>query len=646
MQPEHYDFADTVFLPVTLEVCQGLLEDASGLEGLSDPELAAVLVIQNLSQAREQVLDPAAAEKVLARLLQWSVRGPHAPGVGLGSEARRLFDARKLYFGLEVIKGSRLQLLGAEEVAQREYLLADGTWDMRFRSLRHPRHNPFSQQAITGFNKERWLTREQDKLLRVLRANPDEDLHVQGYAGIGKSYLLGALIDCLPRGRVLALARTPGKLDALRRRIGKGSKAGKTFAEFAQALLSVPGRPAARASARLPGKRAVAETLNILGFRQYDGEKTLDICLELLKNYCESRDHSLTVRHLPHFALALSRLDSQVLLEYASRLWTYLQDNPAWDRQTGFPTLLLLKRASLAGHSVPSRYSHVIVDESQDMPGPLMQIIERGRQALITLGDEYQRADGPGLRRARQVRQRDIAFSVRCGPKVERLINPLIGVHSQKSKLAFEGAGSVDVGIEHYPLDFVPPQGCVVLTASPWDSMKWAMQLADNQCRVGFSDNVGMQRFMSSAVQLFRADLYGAGSDGQDTHAYFAHALNWRQVHEDNRFDESFLWVEARLQDGFRIAELNALSARFSNEPDSLLLMPAQEAGGQEFDHVLLTQELMALNPFKDAYAFDNRVCAVYIALSRARRHLYLPYDVDEWVAYHKGQKFRESHGY
>ncbi|MDF0734300.1 hypothetical protein P0Y43_26795 [Pseudomonas entomophila] len=641
MQPEHYDFSSSVFLPVSHETCQALLDDASLLDSLSDAQLAAVLVVQNLAQAREQVLDPGAAEKVLAKLLAWAV------GKGLQAEARRLFDARKLYFGLEVIKGSRLQLLSAEEVAAADYLLADGTWDTQFRVRRHHAHNPFSQQTQTGFDKERWLTREQDKLLRVLRANPDEDLHVQGYAGIGKSYLLGALMDSLPRGRVLPLARTPAKLETLRRRIGSDAgKAGRTFGAFARELLEGPHRQPNRAAPRLPGKGAVAETLGIVGFRQYGAEKTLDICLELLASYCESRDHSLSAWHLPHFEQPLSRVDGQVLVEYASRLWTWLQANPAWDRHTGFPALLLLKRACLAGCSVPARYSHVIVDESQDMPGPLLQIIERGRQVLITLGDEYQRAKGPGPRRQRQVRQRDIALSVRCGPKVERLINPLIGVHSQKSKIAFEGAGSVDVGIEHYPLDFVPPEGCVVLTATPWDSMKWALQLAGNACAFGFPDNPDMLRFMLTAVQLFRADFYGAGDSGPDAHPYFAHTVDWRQVREANRFDEAFLWVEARLQEGLKVADLNGLGARLGNAPGSLLLMVAEDAGGLEFDQVLLTAELMSLGKFKDAYAFDSRVCAVYIALSRARRQLYLPYAVDEWVAYHKGQQFRESHGY
>jgi superfamily I DNA and RNA helicase len=95
---------------------------------------------------------------------------------------------------------------------------------------------------------------------------------------------------------------------------------------------------------------------------------------------------------LPFFRQALSGVDAQVLLEYASRLWRYLESHLAWGAQTGFEALLLIKRASLGGCSVPTRFSHVIIDESQDVPGSLLQIIERGRQVLITLGDEYQKA--------------------------------------------------------------------------------------------------------------------------------------------------------------------------------------------------------------------------------------------------------------
>ncbi len=652
MQPEHFDLSSPVLLPVTDETCAALLgaQGAEVLVGLTDPELAAVLVIQNLAQAAEKDLTGSATERVMAKLLDWAV-DTQAPGTAaLLPEAQRLFDPRKLYFGLNVIKSLNLRLLMAEEVAARDYLLASGKWDFGYK-VRHLRGNdPFSQQMITPRQRERWLSPAQDKLVRTFRANLNEDLHVQGYAGIGKSHLLGALMECLQPEKTLILARTGAKLATLRERMGLApdSKVGSTFAAFAKALQHGPRPLAARTPARLPGKQAVAQALNILGWRGHDSLATLNVCLNVLHNYCHSGHHSLSARHLPHFKHALSGLDAQVLLEYSSRVWTYLEQNPQWAGQTEFAALLLIKRASLAGCVVPPRYTHVLIDESQDIPASLLQIIERGRQVLITLGDEYQLARGAMVRRKRDVRQCDISYSVRSGRNVERLVNPLISVHSQKSKIPFEGARDADVGIEYYPQGFVPPQGCVVLTASHWDTMKWAMQLQQANCPFGFPAGGAQQdveHFMISVIALFKPDFYSLDHTDNGPHAYFSDMADWQQVRDACQFDESFLWVENELEKGYNLADVTRLN-RLNNAGQPCILMLAEEAGGMEFDRVLLTPELLTNVKFKDAYAFDQRLCAVYIAISRARAQLYLPYDVVEWIDYHKYQKTRETHGY
>ncbi len=652
LQPEHHDLSNPVFLPVTEETCRSLLgaEGRAALDDLSDPELASVLVIQNLAQAQEQQLHAGSAEKILAKLLAWSVNARPESGPTLLSEAQRLFDQRKLYFGLDILKTLNLRLLMTDEVSARDYLLPDGKWDFDYKVRHHIRNNPFSQQLVTPRHKERWLSGAQDKLVRTFRANLDEDLHVQGYAGVGKSHLLGTLVECLKPGRTLALAHSARKLDALRKRMGVApdKTPGVTFAAFAQALLQGPRQRADKAPAKGPGKRALAEELGILGFRSYSGEKTLEICLGLLASYCQSRDHSLSVRHLPYFRQPLSNTDSQVLLEYSSRLWTYLDRHPGWASHTGFEALLLLKRASLAGCVVPARYSHVIIDESQDVPASLLQIVERGRQVLITLGDEYQKASGPVVKRSRQVRQSDVCYSVRSGRKVEALVNPLISLHSDKSKVPFEGARDADVSVELYPERFTPPEGCVVLAASRWDMMKWAVELSRANCGVGFPDKAAqldLKRFMTSAVKLFKPDFYSLEDQGDALHPYFAQMLDWQQVAQADQYDQAFLWVQAELEKGFNIADVTGLDRMIANGDTGCTLMLAHEAGGLEFDQILLTPELLTTVRFKDAYAFDARICAVYIAISRARRTLYLPFDLVEWIDYHKGV-FRESHGY
>ncbi|MBX8572894.1 hypothetical protein K5D36_24755 [Pseudomonas cichorii] len=652
MHPEHYDLSSPVFLPITDETCVDLLgvDGAKTLVSLTDPELAAVLVIQNLAQAAEKDLNSDAAERVLSKLIAWAVDTRHSESIGLLSEAQRLFDARKLYFGINATKRLNLRFLLAEEVMAQNYLLPCGKWDTGYKFRHYRGNDPFREQVVTPRHRERWLSTAQDRLVRIFRANLGEDLHVQGYAGIGKSHLLGALMEYLQPEKTLLLARTPEKLDALRKRMAGSSdkKAGLTFEEFAQDLL-YRFRPQSWSVLKVLSKQSLAQELNILSFRGHNEQATLDICLKVLERYCHSKDYTLSVRHFPHFKHPLSDLDSKVLLEYSIRLWTYLEANPVWGRQTGFGALLLIKRANLAGHIVPAHYNHVLIDESQDIPASLLQIIERGHQALITLGDEYQWAGKVMVKRAREVRQSNVSYSVRSGPKIERLVNPLINGHSEKCKIPFEGTRDADVTIEYYPHGFMPPEGCVVMTASLWDTMKWVIQMHDANCAFSFPDADVQKKFwgfMATVIALFKPDYYGAEPNNDKLHPYFRDMLDWKQVRDANQFDESFLWVESELEKGFKIADMNRLYRMIGRLGKSCMLMMAEEAGGMEFDHVLLTPELLTNVKFKDAYEFDKRICAVYIAISRAKQKVYIPYDVVEWIEFHNYQKFRESYGY
>ncbi len=650
MRPEHFDLSSPLFLPVASETCASLL-NANGVDvlvTLSDAELAAVLVVQHLSVAEKKDLTPSSIERILGKLIAWAVDTQHLVPRGLLSEAQRLFDPEKLRSGGKVAKRLSLRFLSSDEVAARDYLLPNGKWDVEFRGRHHRRNNPFSEQMITPRHRERWLSPAQDKLVRTFRANLDENLHVQGYAGIGKSHLLGTLMECLHPGAALLLAHTPGKLEVLRKRIGSAhSKIGMTFSEFAQLLLSGPKIKLFKPS-KVFSKRELAQALNIVGVRDYDAQATLNICLKVLKNYCASRDYALSAKHFPYFKQPLSGLDAKMLLEYSSQLWGYLESNPAWGGQFEFEALLAIKRASLLGCMVPARYTHVLIDESQDLPASLLQIIERGRQVLITLGDEYQQAGGAFVSRGREVRRSDIAYSVRSGRNVEDLVNPLIYRHSNKGKIPFEGASSTDVIIKHYPQGFLPPDGCMVLAASHWDMMKWVIQMdaAGRALTPLGGAQQDLKKFMATALTLFKPDFYSIEQIPDGPHLDFSEFSNWQQVRDTNRYDESFLWVEAELEKGFNVADMNQLKGMFGQSGSSCGVMMAEQVGGMEFDSVLLTPQLLTTTKFRDVDEFDKRICAVYIAISRAKYKLYVPYDVIEWVAHHDSQKFRGASGY
>lgn len=653
MQPEHFDLSSPMFLPITGDTCASLLvaDGAEVLTTLTNPELAAILVIQNLAGAPEEQLTSNNAESVLAKLIAWAVDAQHSATSGLLSEAQRLFDPTKFYSGCKVVKRLNLRFLIADEVSAQDYLLPNGKWDIAFKARHYRSKNPFSEQVVTPWRRERWLSPAQDKLIRTFRANLDEHLHVQGYAGIGKSHLLGALRECLSPGGTLVLAHTEGKLEALRKRLGgaHAKETGFTFKQFAQSLLPVYRPQLASTPARIPSKLALTQELNILGLSSHDAPATLNICLMVIERYCRSKDGTLSAKHLPEFQHPLPDLDARVLMQYSSRLWTYVEANPAWDKQVGLETLLPIKRASLAGCVVPKHYSHVLIDESQDLPESLLQIVERGRQVLITLGDEYQKAGSAMANRGREVRKSDVCYSVRSGRNVENLVNPLIYRHSKKGKIPFEGASDADINIKQYPQGFLPSDGCVILTASYWDTMKWIIEMDAVGRTLSLLNANALQdfkQFMTTAIALFKPDFYRADQSIRGPHLYFSEMSSWQQVREADRYDGAFLWVEAQLEKGFNIADMNHLKGMLGQSDKSCTVMMAKEAGGMEFDRVLLTPELLTTEKFKNPDAFDEQICAVYIAISRAKRQLYVPCDVTEWVEHHNRQKFRELSGY
>ncbi|WP_295461210.1 hypothetical protein [uncultured Pseudomonas sp.] len=651
MQPEHLDSGDSLFLPIANETCEILLsaEGAQALIKLTNPELAAVLVIQHLAENAGKST-PYSIEKILAKLIAWSIDSKKPADSSLLSEAQRLFSQKKLHAGLNNLKNIKIILLTKEEVEEADYLASDGTWDFNFKIRIKKKKIPFSEQMVTPRFRELWLSPAQDRLVRIFRANLGEDIHVQGYAGIGKSHLLGALIDYLPPYGTLLLAKTTEKLVALHKRMeGRGKKPGFTFEALAKSLLPNRDHPTKNPSTSIPNKGVLAKQLNILGIQDYDERTTLDICLKVIANYCFSSSHTLSKSHLPDFRLPLSHLEAKVLLQYSITLWSYIQSNPAWDKKTGFPELVMIKRAAVEGCTIPSRYTHVLIDESQDTPDSLLQIIKRGRQVLITLGDEYQQAKHKILTKRRDIRQSEISQSVRSGRNIEKFINPLINRHSKKIKTPFEGISDTDICIKHYPLDFAPPEGCVIMTASYWDTLKWAIELSEAHRPIQVANKESQEdlmSFISSAVKFFKPDYYSPNDNSSELHFYFNEFKDWQQLHHENQFDESFLWAEKKLENGFNVSDANRIRANVGQSNKGYLLMMAEMAGGTEFDNILLTPALLTTEKLRNTDEFDQRICAVYIAISRTKRNLYIPYDVIEWVEYHNNNKFRELSGF
>jgi hypothetical protein len=645
MRSEHYDFSNPLFLPISAEVFERLLASGESevLEQLSDAELAAVLVIQNLESCNSDQSRAFASEQILAKLIHWGNESQYKPSeVSLLAEALRLFDVGKLRSGSRLLHGENIELLPDDTVKSQEYLLPSGEWDTGFRKAYFLRNYAFNSRVVTQRNQELWLSSAQDKVLRTFYANRDEHLHIQGYAGIGKSHLIGSMLQFLEVRKTLVLAKTTSKLNELKQRSKLSFFNGLTFEVFSRKLLGEArfnkGLIDNRASAAHVSNTLIAERLLIGPLRGFSPADVVSLCMRVLDAYCESADYRISEKHIPFFMVPLSAVEANVLIEYSNRIWYCVDPSNPSDFVLPLRGMFLVKKASLLGVSVPARYTHILIDESHDLPASLMRILKKSSQVLITLGDEYQRLSGPALKRSLDVRQSDVTFSVRSGENLERILNPLIQAHPNKIKLAFEASSGVKINVFEYCDPIFPKAPSTILVSSVWEKFQWLKYLVDSQQDfILLGDADGLIELAKACVRLYRNESAQFNHSNERPHEMLYQYSTWDELAAVHSNDNAFLWLQSQLADGYKVSDVpTSGQSQNASQGKAHRLGRVEDVGNMEFESVMLAPELLSYSRCKDAYELDQRICAVYTAASRARHDLYIPGDIEEWLRFHR----------
>ena len=126
-------------------------------------------------------------------------------------------DRAKIRAGCEFFADFKILLLTDEEVAFRSYLIADGNWDYSFSRRLREQSRQRLQHVDFPSGDRRILTLEQSNVSSEFKANIDDHLHIQGYAGTGKSFLIKYLVLTLQQtnASTLILAEHERQLKAL-----------------------------------------------------------------------------------------------------------------------------------------------------------------------------------------------------------------------------------------------------------------------------------------------------------------------------------------------------------------------------------------------------------------------------------------------
>lgn len=632
---------DHYFLPLSREKACQLAQGKCKLDNLQVPELAAVLLVQNLSSLVRAGLKAPKIESVLAKALSAGlVSDSESDGHTFGQAVSERFSVEDFKEGLGLIDSLMFNFLGDDEVADRKYQKPDGSWDFGFRIEHAAKLNPLKEVIYTASGESICLTTPQFRIFKTLRSEMDEHLHLQGLAGVGKTSMISILLEYLNPEETLLLAHTPQQLQALTARLGSKKFVGKTFGQLASQLLFTP--PTVY---RKPDRQRyqptyqmtdadVARVLCIQPVGNYQATRVADICRRTVQSYCYSSSGNISVDNLPLLEEYLSDYDRAALIGYSKLMWQEITQPRLLHEgnKTHLPIrvyhLLKLLALDTSISLNVAAYRHIVIDEAHDLSAPLLQFLDRCPQATCTLGDVFQRLDGMPVGRGKHVRQREISQSVRSGRQMEVIINPLIAAHPRAELAPLVGARDKKTIIEYYDRSEIPDAGTTILTKGEWGLFEWFQRLANADASFCMMPNSEKQfrRFVGDCIELY---LHAS----PPKHAVLFRHSTWDSLGQTYANDYSFKTIESMLMRGYNLKDFERSMARMDRSGNAkIVLGRVSDARSLEMDKVMLGRDLLSPIQKGDVDEAAKTFAGLYTGSSRARYKLIVPGHMRDWM--------------
>ena len=200
-----------LYLPISEPQLSSVLDQNvdfdKSLDTLDRPQFASLILLQSLTSL--PIGEASRVEFLLSRAID--ALNAQTGDAGL-AELRRMMsfalDRAKIDAGYRLIDDYGIALLEHELVGWRSYLNEHHSWDQSFCERHRQRLRERQQRIALPSGEDRLLTTQQSGVYRTVMAQSDDHLHVQGYAGTGKSLLIHVLLDLLRQEerRVLVLA--------------------------------------------------------------------------------------------------------------------------------------------------------------------------------------------------------------------------------------------------------------------------------------------------------------------------------------------------------------------------------------------------------------------------------------------------------
>ena len=630
-----------VFLPLYRTVAQDLSEG-----GLPDffaaatvPQLAAVLCIQSAPKLADGQAAQASIERQLAQMISAGQQANTLAPLAFQNLVYERFSASQFAAGLSYLAKIKVSLLDDEHpVEESRYLDSEGQWLYTFSAEYQAEIKPLQPVYFAEYQAELSVTDPQNRMLREFLAASDESFNVQGYAGSGKTHLISRFAQLLTPERTLLLAQTYGQLQALKNRAGQHFPA----MTFAQAAGQVLDSNLLANSWRLKDKTRmqqtwqvshtqVAQWLNIPAIAHLSPAEVASVCARSVASYCNTTAQELDFIHFPiAIASHLSVVDKAVLLETVNLYWRELIRPSEPHIRLPIRGYHRIKLLSLTGEVLDTQYTHIIVDEGHDIPTPMLQILDRSPQAVITLSDELQNLSGMAPVRSDITRQRSIAQSIRLGKQVENVVNPLIQAHPGVTKELFAGRADHCTNLQHYSGWQIPQRATTIIVADEFDLFAWFQRLSHANASFRLARST-FKDFMTFAQDCI--ELYSNGT--RPRHGLIFRYASWDALSAAMSSNPSFEAIERMLQKGYSQADFEAAVNRHMRKGGGeITLARVSDTKNMEFASVYLSRDLLVLPTAQQNTDSRARLfSSLYTACTRAQHELIVPDGFSDWIS-------------
>lgn len=549
--------------------------------------------------------------------------------------------------GARLMCDFQLKLINASSVENRRYLRA-GKWDYQFRqnyvgdlcSASDFGHGDslvtYDQRKALAVSYAALRPAEdqivdQDEAVLVMRVGLEDPIHYEGYAGVGKSFLLPRIAETavsmgVRDSQILVLTLSAEQKKNLPPELCKFRC--MSYSALASSMLPKEYRGLfwKRSGANAPWPyEKVANHLGIQPLHRYPIQRIFSVALSTIAKFCYSADPVIDEIHLPKWFSKDSADDdtrglfaTRYLVGITRQIWDLVL-NPV--RGIDIPTRVFyqVKIVALSTATIDPKIKLIIMDETHELHPVIAQILARSPQYLITFGDRYQRIQESPVTQmgGRQVQLTD---SFRSPLLLEDTINWAItsnGLYLRNGRFIANGGETAD--LKFVDQDVIPDKPTAIYVSDFWAYWLWAVHLAQvGICFRTVTPINDATQFVSGAICLKRD---GTRSTHRDLIKYWSYDKMFRDLQQN----KSFCGIHELLDRGYSINDWNSLISMRISESATYSLGLVKNSRNTESKRVYLASDISDLITSRTKNAGFNVFGAYYVAITRTRYELTLP---------------------